>query len=145
MNQITTDVQIDPQYYEDGTVVISLDRFKGNPNRTVDVKLYEYDEDVSNVSSASSNVIRVKSLPQVEEKQFVKVDGLTGIVKYNAKEAANIKISVFDITGRNVYNETMSNGDNNKINLSTKLMRGVYFYRIEIGKTLYKGKITIVK
>jgi len=39
----------------------------------------------------------------------------------------------------------MSNGDNNKINLSTKLMRGVYFYRIEIGKTLYKGKITIVK
>ena len=97
------------------------------------------------LSAGVGSIIKVKSLPQAEETQFVKVDGLTGIVKYNAKEATNIKISVFDITGRNVYNETKNKGDNSTINLSTKLMRGVYFYRIEIGSTLYKGKLAIVK
>jgi len=147
MNQITTDVQIDPQYYEDGTVVISIDRKKGNPNRLSEISYRGYETD-GTVSSASNGVISVKKVEPVVAMKIKQIYTLNEQVeiRYTSNISGTVQVNVFDITGRNISKEEyrVKNGVNN-IKLNKGLKTGVYFAIVSNGKESQTRKFAVVK
>jgi len=150
MNQITTDVQIEPQYYEDGTVVISIDRVKGNSNRITTVNLYEYDDIVGIVTASSRGTMAIKPIEQ--NSGYVYNLNMPNICKgsikmrYTLPEKSETTLRMYDISGREVVNMKIeSTVGNNEFTTGKNLSSGVYFYQFESEYGTERGKITYLK
>jgi len=147
MNQITTDVQIDPQYYEDGTVVISIDRKKGNPNRIAEVSYKGY-ETSGEVSVSSNNAISVNKIATTVAMKIKQIYTLNEQVeiRYTSNISGTVQVNIFDITGRNISKEEyrVKSGVNN-IKLNKGLKTGVYFAIVSNGKERQTRKFAVVK
>ena len=141
--------QIDvPSYMrDDNMITVTVDRMKGNPNRTTEIALYEYETEQA--QTVSNNQIAFK--PQTSNNNlqtFMSINSTLSKInlKYSIPQSGYVNLRIFDISGRVV--ETVQSGQLNKgiYSYNTKQTRsGVYFAVMEYNNKVYKEKFIIVK
>ncbi|MCK4524080.1 T9SS type A sorting domain-containing protein, partial [candidate division WOR-3 bacterium] len=140
----------------DNELIVSLDRVKGNPNRTVEIKLYEYDEVELEGTGTIVNTMLKPFKPSKNITPFSVVNrGIqTGNyqLEVNLPNNAVVKIGIYDIMGRevNVMTKELIKGKN-ILNIkktdkhNNELSKGVYFIRVETDNNSYTGKLINLK
>ncbi|MGE3062340.1 MAG: T9SS type A sorting domain-containing protein [bacterium] len=150
----TTQIRIDRNdYSEDRGIEIYLDRVIGSPNRTVEMKVYEFDKIESEVSNAGAKKIKLFN-PSEEGKDIdcgIKVDKINGkqiVFKIMTDRDDELTVKLIDITGREVnmpIKKQVKRGENT-IRIETERMSsGIYFYTVEVGGMRQTGKVMVIK
>ena len=153
-------IPLDNQYLDDGTITVSVDMLKGNPHRTVDIKLYEYDEisieeeesvSIANTMLKPINVVKNIVNPFSVINKGINSDGSFRL-EINIPVNDIVKLSVYDIMGREVNAKEMDMKQgkntielNNRDNHNNILSKGVYFIRISSSSGEYTGKLINIK
>ncbi len=140
----------------DNELIVSLDRVKGNPNRTIDIKVYEYDEKAEEETIGTANTMLTPFKPFENTTPFSVVN--RGIQTGNYQLEVNlpnnsiVKIGIYDIMGRevNCMTKELIKGKN-ILNIkktdkhNNELSKGIYFIRIETDNNYYTGKLINLK
>ncbi|MDY6788197.1 MAG: T9SS type A sorting domain-containing protein [candidate division WOR-3 bacterium] len=143
-----TDIEIPSYMRDDNVITVTVDRKKGNPNRTTEIALYEYETE--NTQPANNNQIAFK--PQTINSQPSTFDlsinhKLSTIdFRYSIPKAGHINFRIFDAAGRVI--ETVRSGSVNKGNYShtpKASKSGVFFAVMEYEGKVYKEKFIILK
>jgi hypothetical protein len=150
----TTQIRIDKtDYAEDKKIEIYLDRVVGSPNRTVEMKVYEFDKIESEVSNAGAGNIKLFNAGKKTED----IDCGIKVDKINSKQIVfNIKtnrddevtVKLIDITGREVnmpIKKQVKSGTNSIVIETDRMSSGIYFYTVEAGGMRQTGKVTVIK
>lgn len=155
-----TIIPIDNQYLDDKSVEVSIDMVKGNPHRTIDMKLYEYDE-IENEVEEPANIANTMLQPLIIDKKVItpfsvvnrgiNSDG-TFKLEVNLPDNDIVELRVYDIMGREVNAKeiNMKQGKNileltNRDKYNNMLSKGIYFIRISSSTESYTGKLVNLK
>ncbi|HAF07220.1 TPA: hypothetical protein DCG82_02305, partial [candidate division WOR-3] len=145
----TTEVYLTEDIKSDNTILITLDRVKGNPNRIAKMEMRKYDE-VTNASILGNAIIKMIT-EKKGIKEHVKIKTMSkGLIEMTIEGdcSENLEMEIYDVAGRRRMKETFKNLQNgyNKIILNANgLSSGVYFYRLNTKSNQYKGKILLIK
>jgi len=143
----TTEITLPKEAYQDYSVVISIDRKRGNPNREAEVLVYQYETDgevvaVSNKIKAFAPVntdteTTTKNLFTTKEEVYI---------NYTTTESKEVEVTVYDITGSKVSSaKRQVKAGANKLMLNGINKSGVYFVKIESDDKTDTEKISIIK
>jgi hypothetical protein len=145
----TTEVYLTEDMKSDNTILITLDRVKGNPNRVAKMEIRKYDE-VTNVSILGSAIVKMIT-EKKGIKEHVKIKTMSkGLIEMTIEGdcGGNLEMEIYDVAGRRTMKETfknLKNGYNEIILNANELSGGVYFYRLNTKSNQYKGKIVLIK
>jgi len=146
----TTEITLPQETYQDYSVVVSIDRKRGNPNRTAEVLVYQYETDGEEVVAVSN---KIKMLTPVNTDTETTTKSLfttkeEAYISYTTTESKEIEVIVYDITGSKITSakKQVKAGANN-IKLSGLNKSGVYFIQImDEGTTQAKtNRINIIR
>ncbi|MCK4524431.1 T9SS type A sorting domain-containing protein, partial [candidate division WOR-3 bacterium] len=145
----TTEIDIPSYMRNDNVVNVSIDRMKGNPNRTVEIALYEFESE-GEVEIVKNNTIAFNkpqtSSPKLQTNLTINNKLSTIDLQYSIPKDGNINIRIFDITGRvieTVHSGHISKGKYTYNPKNTK--NGIYFAVMEYEGEMYKEKIISIK
>ncbi|MDD3803489.1 MAG: alpha/beta fold hydrolase [bacterium] len=145
----TSEVYLTEDMKSDNTILITLDRVKGNPNRVAQMEIRKYDE-VTNVSILGSAIVKMIT-EKKGIKEHVKIKTMSkGLIEMTIEGdcGGNLEMEIYDVAGRRTMKETfknLQNGYNEIILNANELSGGVYFYRLNTKSNQYKGKIVLIK
>ncbi|MEJ5306733.1 MAG: T9SS type A sorting domain-containing protein [candidate division WOR-3 bacterium] len=145
---------LDKSDYQDGDIKLNIDRIRGNPNRTINIHLYEYDKIIKDFSATKNSYL-----------QFGKINESVGEFKYKWRgagfsdkkiefnfllpESGLIELKIFNIMGREIYSKKMNGQKGENIirvdGKTTGLSSGIYFYIFESKYGKERGKIGFIK
>lgn len=94
----------------------------------------------SAVNELNSNVYGLKNYPNPASNNTM--------ISYSLKESANVEVSVFDVTGKQIisFAQGMQTVGNHNLKLDvSNLNSGMYFYTIAAGANKMTSKISVVK
>ncbi len=141
-------IQLEADDYADGAVEIRFDRLKGNPNRMVEMGVYEFDEVGDAVESASkASVVLLTEKPKSIE-QMKLISSINGEVKLIlGSESIDIKnVRIIDVLGREIASYASSELKGKKeIQIGNRLNNGIYFVRVEMQNGITTKKVNIIK
>jgi hypothetical protein len=99
---------------------------------------------VNAVTSDNSGKVAGFSLEQNYPNPF----NPTTNIRYSVAALANVKLSVYDILGREIatlVNENQVAGTYNVVFNASKLTSGIYFYKLQVGSQTITKKLTLLK
>ena len=138
---------------DDRSIEIYLDRVVGSPNRTVEMKVYEFDKIESEINNAGAGNIKLfKAGKETEDIDCgIKVD------KINSKQLVfnimtdrddEVTVKLIDITGRVVnipIKKQVKSGTNSIVIETDRMSSGIYFYAVEGAGMKQTGKVMVIK
>ncbi|MDD3803807.1 MAG: hypothetical protein PHW02_05410 [bacterium] len=138
--------------YQDGYLELYIDRVRGNPNRTVSINLYEYDEIARDVNASKNRTLLIGEVDEQASEYKWKVSELAGKTiecNFIIAESGLTELKIYDIIGREVYSKKMmSQKGENIIKVDGKtsgLSSGIYFYVFESKHGTERGKIAFIR
>jgi len=147
----TAEVYLTEDMKSDNTILITLDRVKGNPNRIAQMEIRKYDE-VTETSIMGNTIIKLVEGKKEKngEEQFRIRNISKGIIQMTLSggQEGSLEMEIYDVTGRRIKKETFINlkSGYNEMNMdANELSAGIYFYRVSTGSSQYKGKIVLIK
>ncbi|MGE3062746.1 MAG: T9SS type A sorting domain-containing protein [bacterium] len=144
----TTEITLPKETYQDYSVVVSIDRKRGNPNRVIEMGVYEFDEvgDVAETASKASIVLLTEKPKSIEQMKITSsTSGEVKIVLGN--ESMKIKnVKIIDVLGREIgYYSSNELKGKKEIKIDSRLKNGIYFVRIETSDGIITEKVNIIK
>jgi hypothetical protein len=149
----TLQYTVPKELYTDGEFMITLDRLRGNPNRTAQIAIYEYETDSAEGTIAGDG--KLKKLifkPQMPNQQFeyYLASGLefgNGLIKFSLAEQGDVILNMYDVSGRCVANLATGvfNQGLHHISMPSNLSSGVYFVKMETGDQTFIEKMVRIK
>lgn len=142
----TTEITLPQETYEDYSVVVSIDRKRGNPNRDAKVLVYQYETDGEEVVVVSNKIQMVGPINM--ERQTTNLFTLkdNAYISYISKRAGEVEIEVYNIMGRKITSmKARVKAGFNNIKLSGLMKSGVYFIQISNEEAVQTKKINIIK
>lgn len=149
----TLQYTVPKELYNDGELLITLDRLKGNPNRTSEIAIYEYEFDENTETVAAENKIKkIKLKLQEPANQFEYylssgLVGNNGTIYFSISNQGPVSMNIFDISGRFVQNIVSGsfNPGNHNVSIPNHLSSGVYFVKMETGGMTFTEKLIKIK
>ena len=144
----TTEITLPMETYQDYSVVVSIDRKRGNPNRTAEVLVYQYETDGEEVVAVSNKIkmltpvntdteTTTKSLFTTKEETYI---------MYTTTESKEVEVTVYDITGSRITSvKKQVKAGANKLMLNGINKSGVYFAVIKNGEETETSRINLIK
>jgi hypothetical protein len=128
-------------------VVVSIDRKRGNPNRTAEVLVYQYETDGEEVVAVSNKIktfAPITESKEINKNLFTLKDEVS--VNYTSEKEANVEVRVYDVSGREVTSIIAKvNKGTSSIKLNNTYKTGVYFTVIKNGEETQTSRINIIK
>ena len=144
----TTEITLPQETYQDYSVVVSIDRKRGNPNRDAEVLVYQYETDGEEVVAVSN---KIKMLTPVNTETETTTKSLfttkeEAYINYTTTESKEIEVIVYDITGSKITSvKKQVKAGANKLMLNGINKSGVYFAVIKNGEETETSRINIIK
>lgn len=151
-------VPVNAEYVSDREISVSVDMVKGNPNRTVDVEIYQYDEveGEETAKMVQNNTLPFKTNETEGTAFYVTNKGISINGTFDMEIALPnddiVKVSVYDIMGREVngMDKALKQGYNTlsipvKDKQNNTLSKGVYFIKIKTRDNTYTGKLVNIR
>ena len=112
--------------------------------------LYYRARDTRGAIADGKVIISISELPQSVElfQNYPNPFNPATIISFQLPEAEDVKLEIFDVTGRRVavlVNKRAEAGRHNITFDASSLSSGVYFYRLTAGQTILMKKLTLIK
>jgi hypothetical protein len=143
----TTEITLPKETYQDYSIVVSIDRKRGNPNRDAEVLVYQYETDGEEVVAVSNKIkifAPITESKEINKNIFTIKDKVS--INYTSEKEVNVEVRVYDVSGREVTSIIAKvNKGTNSIKLSNIYKTGVYFAVLKNGDETETSRINIIK
>ncbi|MGE3063794.1 MAG: LVIVD repeat-containing protein, partial [bacterium] len=120
-------IQLEADDYTDGAVEIRFDRLKGNPNRVIEMGVYEFDEvgDVAETASKASIVLLTEKPKSIEQMKITSsTSGEVRLILGDESMKIN-NIKIIDVLGREIgYYSSNELKGKKEIKIDSRLKNG---------------------
>jgi len=142
----TTEIKLPQETYQDYNVVVSIDRKIGNPNRTAEVLVYQYETDGEEVVAVSNKMKTFAPVNTTETSTNLLTSKDNAYISYTAEGAGEVEIEIYNVTGSKVTSMKVNvkEGTNN-IGLKNLNKSGIFFVKINSTGITETKRINIIR
>ncbi|MDD3804368.1 MAG: T9SS type A sorting domain-containing protein [bacterium] len=142
----TTEITLPKETYQDYSVVVSIDRKRGNPNRDAEVLVYQYETDGEEVVAVSNKIQTFAPVNTTETSTNLFTSKDNAYINYTSERAGEVEIEVYNVTGSKVTSmkANVKEGTNN-IGLKNLNKSGIFFVKINSDGITETKRINIIK